>query len=347
MALYLAAHDGDWSAFVCTGQERLGAPPFEALSVGFPLGGFDGQFYYALARDPWSCQPEALDLPAYRHARLLYPLLGWLLSGGGDPRALVVVLPLINLGAIGVLTQLCCRLARHCGRSSWWGLLLTLGLNTGMSALRDLTDPVATMAGVGLLAACLRRERSGWLLLWGVAAVFAREQNLVLLALLGLRDARDRRWRAVACHAAAVLLWFLWVLCLRQAYGTWPPEARNLDWPLCGMFWRWTHLTYPGGRVAGLVHVAGMSLLTIEVCLAAATIRGGRLPCALALLGAALAVLASESVYLNGWSYNRAFTFLPLGIGLWALRTNRLWPLCVVSAAGVWPILAVAQAWLR
>ena len=54
--------------------------------------------------------------------------------------------------------------------SPWWGFLLPLLLNAGTPALRDLTDPVATFAVCGLLAAWLMQlqgvglvalERSG------------------------------------------------------------------------------------------------------------------------------------------------------------------------------------------
>ena len=85
LAMYLPAFHGDLSSLVCVGQERIGAPPFEAVRVGFVTGGFDGQFYYAIARNPWTWHRAELDVPAYRHVRLLYPALAWALSGGGNP----------------------------------------------------------------------------------------------------------------------------------------------------------------------------------------------------------------------------------------------------------------------
>src|SRR5262249_55638029 len=129
----------------------------------------------------------------------------------------------------------------------------------------------------------------------------------------------------------------------------WPWVGGNLGWPFQGMLWRWTHLTQPGGLSAGLVHVAGMSLLSMEVVLALimCRLRTAWLACALALVGAGLAILRGESTYLNGWSYNRVFVFLPLGIGLWALQTNHRWALGLMSAAAIWPILAVVQVWVR
>src|SRR5262245_13469598 len=88
LGVYLAAFHGDLSALVCVGQKQIGTPPYEAVRVGFDTGGFDGQFYYAIARNPWVWRPTVLDVPAYRHVRVLYPALAWALSGGGNPHHL-------------------------------------------------------------------------------------------------------------------------------------------------------------------------------------------------------------------------------------------------------------------
>ena len=50
LAVYLAAFRGDASALVCVGKQQIGAPPYEAVNVGFGSGGFDGQFYYVIAQ---------------------------------------------------------------------------------------------------------------------------------------------------------------------------------------------------------------------------------------------------------------------------------------------------------
>src|SRR5882762_8506241 len=50
--------------------------------------GFDGQFYYRLALDPFTSKRTdfgiTLDMPALRHQRILYPLLARILSLGYD-----------------------------------------------------------------------------------------------------------------------------------------------------------------------------------------------------------------------------------------------------------------------
>src|SRR5579871_4129202 len=84
LAGYVAAFHGDLSALVCVARERLGRTPYEHIHTGFDRNGYDGQFYYAIARAPWRRHDLGIDAPAIRQARILYPALSWALSAG-DP----------------------------------------------------------------------------------------------------------------------------------------------------------------------------------------------------------------------------------------------------------------------
>src|SRR5689334_9259721 len=128
LAAYVAAFGGDPSALVCAARERLGRPPYECLRTGFDRNGYDGQFYYALARAPWRRHGSDIDAPAVRHARILYPALSWLFSGG-DARLLVWVMPAVNLLAIAALAGLGAAVACRHGLGAWWGALLPLAVN--------------------------------------------------------------------------------------------------------------------------------------------------------------------------------------------------------------------------
>src|SRR5262249_5920195 len=96
LAVYLGRLDGDPSALVCAGENRIGCFPYEAVTRACGPSGHDGQFYYALARAPWQRHGADIDLPAYRHVRILYPALCWALSAG-DPVLLLYVMPAVNL----------------------------------------------------------------------------------------------------------------------------------------------------------------------------------------------------------------------------------------------------------
>ena len=62
--------------------------------------GYDGQFYFAIAHDPFLTRPDtaaSLD-DSLRYRRILYPLTAWLLATG-QPAALPYTLVLVNVAA--------------------------------------------------------------------------------------------------------------------------------------------------------------------------------------------------------------------------------------------------------
>jgi hypothetical protein len=350
LAAYLAAFHGDLSALVCVGSKQIGSPPYEAITTGFSTGGFDGQFYYVIARDPWHLQGEQIDLPAYRHQRLFYPALAWILSGGGDPWRLLWALPAINLAAIAGLAWLGVRLARHYAVNPWWGFVLPLAVNDGMPLLRNLTDPLATFAVCGLLASWLMSGNALSLMLWALAAVFGREQNgAVLLVVLGA-TLWTRRWRASAALVAAVALWVGWACLLHETYGSGPGLPRNdyfFGVPFKGMWFRWTHLGLSGSPVAAGLHFLRMLLLTIHCGLAVylAVRSRDRVVSLVALGGVALAVLTGAASYEDAWSYTRGFVWIPLAVWLVGVQLHRYRSLGWLIPVALWPLVAVVTAW--
>jgi hypothetical protein len=350
LGVYLAAFHGDLSALVCVGQKHLGTPPYEAVRVGFSMGGFDGQFYYAIARNPWTWHATVLDVPAYRHVRLLYPALAWMLSGGGEAQRLFWALPLVNLAAIAGLAWLGVRLARHYGVNVWWGFALPLAVNDGMPLLRDLTDPLATFTVCGLLASWLLGGRWYQLALWAAAALFSREQNVAVVGVVLAAAAWTGRWRTVAGFAAVLALWGGWIVLLHAGYGEWPVLPRSdyfFGVPFKGMWFRWTNLGFSGSRISAALHFGRMLLLTIHCGLALylAARTPDRVVALVALGGVALAVLTGMSSYEDAWSYTRVFVWIPLAVWLIGVRLRWVRPLWLLAPAAVWPLVAVATAW--
>lgn len=350
LALYLAAFHGDLSALVCVGQKQVGTPPFEAVRVGFATGGFDGQFYYAIARNPWVWHRAVLDVPAYRHVRLLYPALAWTLSGGGEPQHLFWALPLINLAAIAGLAWLGVRLAWHYGVSVWWGFVLPLAVNDGMPLMRDLTDPVGTFTVCGLLASWLLGGRWYHLALWAAAALFSREQNLAVVLVFLLAALGTGRYRTVLALLATMAIWGGWIALLHAGYGEWPVLPRSdyfFGVPFKGMWFRWTNLGFSSSRVSAGLHLCRMLLLTLHCGLALylAFRTPDRVVSLVALGGVALAVLTGMASYEDAWSYTRVFVWIPLAVWLAAVRLRLSRPLWMLVPVTAWPLVALAAAW--
>jgi hypothetical protein len=348
LANYLFAYGGDPSAYVCVDRDKIGRPPFEAVHTGFSNGGYDGQWYYVIAQRPWARQPaEVIDLPAYRHVRILYPALAWLLSAG-QPVALFWLLPLVNLAAIAGMTWYGARLAVHYGRGPWWGFLLPIVLNAGMPALRDLTDPLATAALVALLASYLLDRPPRHLAVWAAATALGREQNfVVVLCVLGDALLRRRRPQATAL-VGGLAIWVAWVAVVTAWYGTWPTSSANVAAPLSGVHYCLVHLSGRYGRPAA-INVIGLSIIFLQLVLCGFIVFRRPLPltAAIALAGVALALLGGPVVYESAWSYSRVFVWMPLAVWLWCLQSGQRWPIILLTVAVIWPLLASAQAWLK
>jgi hypothetical protein len=168
----------------------------DPMPVTTESGGYDGQFVYRLAVDPWTDERTAygitLDNPAYRHQRIATPVLAWtvgLLPGVSTLLALL----LVNVAALVVAAVFAARLARALGRHPLTGLVLALPAGMPISLGRQLTEPVAWAAVLaGLWYARQRRWPPAAAAL--AVAALARETSLVVVA--GLAAAELVRWAA-------------------------------------------------------------------------------------------------------------------------------------------------------
>ena len=223
-----------------------------------------------------------------RQARILYPVVSWLLTGG-DPFLLIWVMPFVNLLAVAGLAALGALLADRQGFNPWWGFTLPLAVCAGLPALRDLSDIVSVTALCALLTAWLLRGPWWTLALSGAAAMFARDPNVavVMLVLGGTLWRRDVR--GALGLAAAVLAWAGWMVTVREMYGTWSFTAvrGDLGPPGQGIWYCLTHLSEDPRRMA-LVHVACLLTVFFELALAVRLVFSGadRVTVLMALAGA-------------------------------------------------------------
>jgi len=209
----------------------------DRLPVTQESGGYDGQFVYRLALEPWTQQRTdygiTLDNPAYRQQRIATPALAWavgLLPGVSTALALL----LVNVAALTVAAAFAVRLAVALGRHPVAGLVLAVPAGMPISLGRDLTEPVAWAAVLaGLWYA--RQQRWPATAAGLTVAVLARETSLVVVAGLAAAqlwrllsgDLRGNRgalaWLAVP--AVTAVAWQL-VLCGPGACCRCAPAAR-------------------------------------------------------------------------------------------------------------------------
>jgi hypothetical protein len=172
--------------------------------------GYDGQFYFAIAHDPFLTRPDtaaSLD-DSLRYRRILYPLTAWLLAGG-QPAALPYTLELVNVAAATALIAIAATAAVRAGRSAWWALVLAVFGGVWLPITRDLTEPLQLV----LLAAGMISGSAAIVLLGG----FAKETAGVALATQAVGGLLRRQRGVVLRFGAAALVLVAWAIFVRAA----------------------------------------------------------------------------------------------------------------------------------
>jgi hypothetical protein len=212
-----------------------------------PVLGYDGQFYYFMARHPsviLTCASSLthcpIDASPLREERILYPMTARLLTGG-DPAALHVALFLIDFASILLTVLLVGKLCIAAGASRWLGAAAGLFVGEIQGLVRDLADPYAVMWTV-LAVYLLRKNRPLLTGLAVAAAVLTREQLVLVLPLLGLPWLAQQRWRDAALFFIPALVPFIaWQSALRVIFGQWGfsgsvATTHGLRWPFLALW---------------------------------------------------------------------------------------------------------------
>jgi hypothetical protein len=219
--------------------------------------GYDGQFYYYMARDPavigacaraeYGC---ALDASPLREERILYPMTARLVALG-DPGAIHVALFAIDFVSIVLTALLVGRMCVEAGASRWLGVAAGLFCGELLALLHDLADPYGVLWAV-LAVYLLRKNRPLWCGLAVGAALLTREQLVIALPLLALPWVVRREWRRALAFAVPALAPFLaWQAILRALFGQWGltgsvTTTRGLRLPFLGLW------EYRGGPEFGV-----------------------------------------------------------------------------------------------
>ncbi len=189
--------DFDPSAFIVAGDHfsDAGAVP-PGVSVLPDSDGYDGQFYYRLALDPFTSRATdfgiTLDNPPYRHQRILYPLIVHAVALG-DAHFVPAAMIAVNFAFFCALAWVAGSLARSSGRHALWGLLIVANPGFLVTYSRDLVEIVeATFMLASVLL--VRRDRSRWAAVALTLAVLARETSLIVAVAAAIVFAIDR-WR--------------------------------------------------------------------------------------------------------------------------------------------------------
>jgi len=242
-----AASRFDLSVFVVAGDHFVNVARLPAYIIVLQDAiGYDGQFFYRFALNPWNAAPTAfgiaLDNPVQRMQRILYPVLAWLFSAGRAPLVPASLL-FINLAGLGAIAATAAWLVRRRDLAWWLPFAIVLWPGFLVTLTRDTAEIVTTV----LLLAALACDLSGRLLPYCVlAAAAALTRETTIPVLLGVVVAEacstantpvSRLRRAVLC-AVPLVPFGIWRLIVSAAFHQSPLSTGNnidIGWPLLGV----------------------------------------------------------------------------------------------------------------
>ena len=225
---------GNASALFYFGDAWLdgGALPRDPLVRKGP--GYDGQFYYRIARDPFlplarsglgsSTRPApGIDTPAYRYRRIAYPLAARL-AALGTTDGLVWSFPLVSVLGIWLGVFSTSRLFETFGWQRWWGAAYALLPGIVFSASRNLCEGLAiALVSAGLLALVSKRTATAIGLF---ALAHLAHETTVLVSIGCLVHALWRRRPGDAApYLLPIAVTLLWVAAVAAAF---PPGLASL-----------------------------------------------------------------------------------------------------------------------
>lgn len=360
---------GNYSGLVHISEERFDAHPvlgsradIRATLLLVPDTGYDAQFMYFAAFDPLARglrDPAGyrafIDAPPYRYARIGFVWLTKAASLDRWDRYAAAMVWLIAGGIVATAAGLAA-LARHCGATPWWGLIVLAMPGMWRSLHMALPEPIAAACVVAAFL-CLARERWRWAALWFASALLVRETTAIaLIVAAGYLWWRGQR-RAGMTLIAAFVPCALW-----RAYVGWRMFP---DWGFEGFYFNPGTLGVPGvGMARMLVNVSAgtyfpgtevasaslwfAALLIAAVALSFAFCR--RRVTAVTITGAAYAAMAlcfdRELVWTHVVNVERTtyelFLMMAVATVMSGLRTRRL----MVMLAAFWTASALYVLYL-
>jgi hypothetical protein len=211
--------------------------PRFALHIASAAPGYDGQFFYQIARDPLHAA-QFLDRPAYRYQRIVYPMLVWIFTLG-QASLVPFMLLLVNFLAIVLGTELVARMLIQQRISPWYSLAFGLYFGQATALIFDTTEPLTYLLVCLGLFLMLRKRPTVAALVMGLA-VLSRETAVLfpigyLLIYLYQRCWRDAL-RLVLLSLAPAAAWYILVAALFHVKGIPTGPAFELI-PFVGLFY--------------------------------------------------------------------------------------------------------------
>jgi hypothetical protein len=330
--------------------------------------GYDGQFYYRLALDPFDVARSGFGISFdsfSRVERMGYPFLAWIVAGGQHERVLLALV-IVNVVACGVVALAGGLLAQTAGRHAIWGLVFAGYWGYLWTLGRDLTELTAA-AFVLLGLAALERNAPIWSGLAFLCAVVSKETSVLLVGALAVATllirltqltsvttdselaspiglGRTNPRRSDLAFIIPLVGFILWQLVLLHATGTLPiykSGGENLGVPFAGLFRGLGHYASLFPSVASGLWFTELGILIV---VAAAAVRSIHLaPIGLRLLWVVSVLLvccASTGIWMGDVGFRSLDDAYLMSWLVLLYSRKSMWPWALICG-GTWLVVFV------
>jgi len=209
--LVLNSHSYDPKAFVLSGTRF-------SLADNLGTKGYDGQFAYYIATDPFSAH-QYMDEPGKRYQRILYPIFVWILSFGGHSGIVPWSMVGVNLMAVVITTGVLAHMMMERRANPWWALFFVFYAGVLFAIRADLNEPLAMMLSLTGWYAYQRRKMKQALLCFALAGL-AKEIGLIFPFAIAVWELINREWRkAITVLIVSIFPFGIWFLMLQLQWG--------------------------------------------------------------------------------------------------------------------------------
>ncbi len=208
---------GNWTGLFCIGDETTLPASLAGRNLyRFPQSkGYDGQFYYFIAHDPFlqGDTKNHLDNPPLRWRRILLPALSYLAALGRVDLITAAYVGMV-LAAVGAGAWWLSRFCQSARYGAFWGLCFLAVPGVAVSLDRMTVDVL--LAALSVAFAVYSVAEVSWkiypiLLL----APLVRETGLALILAFCLFSLVHRQFQQAALGAAMACPWAAWALFVR------------------------------------------------------------------------------------------------------------------------------------
>ncbi|MDD2807841.1 MAG: hypothetical protein PHW95_04980 [Patescibacteria group bacterium] len=275
LGLKLYQNNFDLSSFIILGDKFVNneAPPDRVMVITDSYG-YDGQFYYRLALNPFTQEKTAygitLDQPALRHQRILYPLIIWL-SALGNSQATPLIMIIVNIVSLFGLTGLAIKLTKDNNQPLWFSMIIPLYPAFLIALSRDLTEILSSFLLIfGYLFFTKNRYYFSVTLL--TLAVLTRETTLIFPTIISLyffilfiiNKKRTELTRALIFFLP-LAVYAIWQIILYKIWGQLPfllSNSLNITYPLKGLGYIFYFKTFTAKlRILEVIYLLGVIIL--------------------------------------------------------------------------------------